>query len=100
MTDPIKIIAVDHDEIYCPAYDIRIKRAKRGLMHIMARELLARGIPENTQIALHGHDAAPRLQPKSIGELAKWSLIDDDTHGLRLIRYQPMPENLKGRTYD
>ncbi|HEX6111073.1 MAG TPA: hypothetical protein VFZ10_02120 [Geminicoccaceae bacterium] len=63
-----------------------------------ARELLRRGYPGDTLLTMrHAGKDYDCFVPLEIGYLAKWSISDSDRGGLKRIRWQPMPEQLKQR---
>ena len=62
------------------------------------RELLRRGYSTDSLLTLRGADEHDdRFAPVAIGELARWSVSDSDRGGLKRIRWQRMPEDLKRR---
>jgi hypothetical protein len=63
-----------------------------------ARELLRRGYPNSTLLTIrHASRDHDSFLPLEIGYLAQWSISESEHGGLKRIRWQPMPEDLKRR---
>jgi hypothetical protein len=64
-----------------------------------ARELLRRGYRSGTLLTLrHAGKDYDSFAPLEISYLAGWSISESDRGGLKRIRWQPMPEDLKRRS--
>ena len=60
--------------------------------------LLRRGYPSAALLTMrHAGKDYDCFMPLEIGYLAQWSISDSDRGGLKRIRWQPMPEQLKQR---
>jgi hypothetical protein len=73
----------------------------RSGWHTPARELLRRGYSPDTLLYVqhHGKSHDPPIVPKSIGDLAKWYISEEDAGGLRRRRWQPKPDDVLATMY-
>jgi len=55
--------------------------------HTAARALLAQGRPPETLLTLRWEDGQPSMKPTPIGELALWTIQEND-RGLRRVPYR------------
>jgi hypothetical protein len=82
-----------HVERFDAYLDDELICTHRSGWHAPARELLRRGYSPETllQVQHAGYAFDPTIVPKSIGEIAKWDIRDEDRTGLRRRRWQPDP---------
>jgi hypothetical protein len=87
-----------HSDRFDVYVDGELILTSRQPWHDGARELLRRGYPGNTLLTIrHAGKNCDNSVPLEIGYLAQWSISDSDRGGLKRIRWEPMPEDLKRR---
>ena len=59
-----------------------------------ARILQAEGLPDNAPMSMTHEGSATVAMRSTIGEAARWIVVETDTQGPKLKRYRPMPPEL------